>query len=281
MNGTGPDRRGRDACSPAHVAGGVAFLAAGLLGLTPVPEAAAVPLGAFVLACLAAPFFPRSRFFLPVISRGKRVEKAVALTFDDGPDPRVTPRLLDLLERHGTPATFFVAGNRVEAFPGLVRDILARHHAVGNHSCRHDPFLMLRSRRRLREEIVRTQVLLAPFGVRPLAFRPPVGITSPRLPGVLTSLGMDCVTFSCRGGDFGNRRVGGLAQRILKRVHPGAIVLLHDVVPSGAAGIPGWFDEVEAILTGLEARGYRVHPLAELIGRPVMERRPPSDRDFS
>ncbi len=270
----------RERLSPAHVAGGTAYAAAALVGWIS-PAWAAAPLGLFLLACLAAPFLPRAGFFLPVVSHGPRTRREVALTFDDGPDPEVTPRLLELLARRGAPATFFVAGRRAEACPSVIRDILGGGHTLGNHSYRHDPALMLRSRARLRGEIERVQALLAGFGVRPLAFRPPVGVTNPRLGVVLRELGLICVTFSCRAGDFGNRRIGGLAKKILSRVRPGAIVLLHDVAPSGPDGISRWLSEVEGILDGLEARGYRIRALEDLIGRPVMERRPPSDRDFS
>jgi peptidoglycan/xylan/chitin deacetylase (PgdA/CDA1 family) len=271
----------RKSPSPAHIAGIAAFaLSGGLLFIR--PDAAAAPLGLFVLVCLAAPFLPGAGFFLPVISRGGADRKAVALTFDDGPDPDVTPLLLDLLRRYRLTAAFFVTGRNSELYPGLVREILTGGHDVGNHSYRHDPLLMLRSRAELAREIARTQKLLAPFGIRPLVFRPPVGITSSRLPGVLQELGMGCVTFSCRAGDFGNRRIGGLAEKILRKVRPGAIILLHDVTPPGGGGIAEWLEGVETIVRGLRAGGYEIVPLSELIGRAVMERLPASSpRDFS
>ncbi|MFH2075916.1 MAG: polysaccharide deacetylase family protein, partial [Pseudomonadota bacterium] len=218
--------------SPAHVVGFAALAVAGGLFFIR-EEMAALPLGVFLFFCLAAPFLPRAGFFLPVISRGVRTDRAVALTFDDGPDSGVTPRLLDLLDRYHLPATFFVAGVKVERHPELIREILLRGHTVGNHSYHHDPLLMLRSRARLSVEITRAQELLARFGIRPRAFRPPVGITNPGLAGVLRALDMDCITFSCRACDFGNRRILGLAKTILRRVHPGAIILLHDVTPPG------------------------------------------------
>lgn len=260
----------RKILSPAHwmgfaalaVSGGLFFIREGL---------AAVPLGLFLLICLVAPFLTRAGLFLPVISRGGRSGKAVALTFDDGPDPDVTPPLLDLLDRYRLPATFFVAGLKVERHPALIREILSRGHAVGNHSYHHDPLLMLRSRARLCNEISRAQEVLAPFGIRPRAFRPPVGITNPRLAEVLRALDMDCVTFSCRACDFGNRRIRGLAGTILKRIHPGAIILLHDIPPPGGGRVADWLDAVEGIILGLKARGYGVVPLPQLIGRPVME----------
>jgi len=259
--------------SPAHGVGLAAFLLSGGL-LFFRSEIAALPLGIFVLSCLLAPFFPRAGFFLPVISRGRAPGRAVALTFDDGPDQDVIRLLLDLLQRHGAPATFFVMGKKAEGNPELIREILLRGHAVGNHSYRHDPLLMLRSSARLSEEITRTQQLLADFGIRPLAFRPPVGITNPRLPRILKELHLDCVTFSCRACDFGNRRIANLAKIILRNIRPGAIVLLHDVSPPGIGTVQDWLQQVEWVIRGLKSQGYKIVPLSVLIGREVMETLP-------
>lgn len=263
--------------SPAHGAGLAAFFLSGALLLTR-SDIALLPLCLFVLSCLIAPFFPRVGFFLPVISRGMTPRKAVALTFDDGPDPNVLPPLLDLLRLHETPATFFVIGKKAQDRPDLIRTILSQGHTIGNHSYNHDPLLMLRSSARLTEEIARTQGVLADIGIRPLVFRPPVGITNSRLPGVLMRLGLDCVTFSCRARDFGNRRIAALAVTIGRNITPGAIVLLHDVPPAGSGTIGVWLDQVERIILGLKSEGYTILPLSDLIGRPVME---PIGHDFS
>ena len=263
--------RAREVLSPALLTGMTALLVSGLVLLIR-PALVVIPLGFFILLCLVAPFLPGVGFFLPVISRRETVCRAVALTFDDGPDPDVTPQLLELLRRHGVPATFFVAGARAERHSGLIREILSRGHTLGNHSYHHDPLLMLRSRAKLREEVARTQDVLSAFAVRPLTFRPPVGITNPRLPVVLRELGMYCVTFSCRAFDRGNRRIAGLAEIILKKVRPGDIILLHDVAPKGGEGIEEWLAEMEGIVSGLKRQGYEILPLPELIDRPVMER---------
>lgn len=256
--------------SPAHGVGLAAFVFSGAL-LFFQNGIAALPLGVFVLSCLLAPFFPQVGFFLPVINRGKASGKAVALTFDDGPDPDMILLLLNLLKRYEAPATFFVIGKKVEGNPEPVREIISRGHTIGNHSYHHDPLLMLRSSARLTEEIDRTQQLLARFGIRPLVFRPPVGITNPRLPAVLKRLRLDCVTFSCRPCDFGNRRIAGLANTVLRRIDPGAIVLLHDVTPPGTGSTQTWLQQVEQIIVGLKSQGYKIVPLSELIGKPVME----------
>jgi len=256
--------------SPAHGVGLAAFLFSGALLLFQ-SGIAALPLGVFLLSCLLAPFFPRVGFFLPVISRGRVLGKAVALTFDDGPDPDVTLPLLNLLRRCKVPATFFVIGKKAEGNPELVREILLRGHTIGNHSYHHDPLLMLRSSERLAGEIDHTQRLLAGFGIRPLVFRPPVGITNPRLPIILRRFRLDCLTFSCRAVDFGNRRIADLAKTILRKARSGSILLLHDVSPPGMGTIQVWLEQVERIIVGLKSQGYEVVPLSELIGRPVME----------
>ena len=162
----------------AEKTGGTALLAAVPLGCSTVPQAAAIPLALFLLACLIAPFLPRWSFFLPLISRGGRNARGVALTFDDGPFPASTPMLLDLLARHRLPATFFVIGRQAAAHPELIAAILAHGHTIGNHSSRHDNLLMLRSSKALADDIRATQEILAGMGIRPLLFRPPIGITS-------------------------------------------------------------------------------------------------------
>jgi peptidoglycan/xylan/chitin deacetylase (PgdA/CDA1 family)/SAM-dependent methyltransferase len=232
---------------------------------------APLPLLAFLLACAVAPFLPRVGFFLPIVGRGKPGEKGVALTFDDGPDPEVTPLLLDLLDRHSVPATFFVTGERAARHPSIIRDILSRGHAIGNHSYHHFPFLMLKGIRTLRREIESTQSCLAGFGILPLAFRPPAGITNPLLRRVLLEQGMFCVNYSCRAVDLGNRRIGRLSEKVLKAVSQGDIIALHDVAPRHA-GTERLMAEFDALLRGLKEKGPEVVPLARLIGRDVMRR---------
>ena len=229
-----------------------------------------LPLGIFVLICCVTPLFPRLSFFLPVISRGKRGAKGVALTFDDGPDPEVTPLVLELLARHGVTATFFVTGVRAARYPDLMRAILAAGHTVGNHSYSHFPFLMLKGRNTLRREIVSAQSVFLRFGIVPLAFRPPVGVTSPGLGPVLLDNGMFCVNFSCRAPDFGNRRVVKLARRLLAKVVPGDIILLHDVAPP-QGDVTHLLQEFSSLIEGLKGRGLEIEPLAQLIGKDVMQ----------
>jgi peptidoglycan-N-acetylglucosamine deacetylase len=231
-----------------------------------------IPLGVFLLSCIVVPFFPRFSFFLPVINRGISGQKVVALTLDDGPDPLSTPELLRLLSKHGAKATFFVTGKRASAHPELIKEILRQGHAVGNHTYSHDCLFALRSTGRMLKEIESTRNILTGFGLRCLAFRPPVGIASPRLRKVLRGRDELVVGFSCRACDGGNRWISRLSAKILKRVRPDDIVLLHDLRPKDARLLPLWLQEVESLLTGLKAKGLTVLPLSEIIGRPIMLR---------
>ena len=127
----------REILSPAHGAGFAALAAStGLFFIR--QELAAVPLVLFLLLCAVASFLPRVGFFLPVISRGRRSGREVALTFDDGPDPDATPLVLDLLDRYRLPAAFFVAGVKAERYPALIRG------DPGTGPCRRQPLLQPR-----------------------------------------------------------------------------------------------------------------------------------------
>jgi len=231
---------------------------------------AVIPLAGFLLLCLAAPFFPRFGFYLPVTCRGTSGKKAVAVTFDDGPDPLTTPLLLELLLKRQIKATFFVTGKKAAAHPDLIEEIVRQGHLVGNHSYKHSYWILFKSSPSIVEDIEAAQNVLKDFGIRPLAFRPPAGITSPGLGAALLKTGMYLVNFSCRALDGGNRRISNIAKRILKRIRPDDIVLLHDSRPPDENLIPVWLNEIENLLAGIETKGLMVLPLSELIGKPVM-----------
>jgi peptidoglycan-N-acetylglucosamine deacetylase len=233
------------------------------------PATAAIPLVIFLLLCFGAPFFPRSSFFLPVISHAGAATEGISLTFDDGPSPASTPLLLDLLARHQLPATFFVVGENAARHPELIAAILAGGHTIGNHSLRHDSFLMLRAPKTLQADIRATQEILAKSGVIPLVFRPPVGITSPHLGRVLAGENLIAVTYSCRAFDRGNRDIHDLAGRILRRLQPGAIVMLHDLPPQQENQTGQWQQELDRFFSVLKETN-QVVPLAEIIQEPVM-----------
>jgi len=223
----------------------------------------------YVLLCVAASFFPQSNFYLPVISRGNTGQNLVALTFDDGPAEPTTKQILELLDKYSIKATFFVSGVNASKHPEIITEIIDRGHTIGNHSFHHNPFLMLGSYNYLYQEIFKAQEVLQKMGVHAPAFRPPVGIISPKLPSVLNKLGMFCVTFSCRSYDAGNRYVKNISSKILKKVKADDIILLHDANPRGKEDSAVLISEIEKILRGLIVKDLKVVPLFALIGREI------------
>ena len=254
---------------PAQVAG-IIILAAAAVSFFVNPLLTIALALFYIVLCIAACFLPETNFLGPVICRGVTGKNFVALTFDDGPAPPVTMQVLDLLDKYSVPATFFVTGVNAVQYPEIIKEIIDRGHAIGNHSFHHDPFLMLRSSTVIYQEILTTRELLKTMGVYTSAFRPPVGIVNPRLAPLLKQLNMDCINFSCRAMDRGNRRVKNLSSRILQKVTADDIILLHDVPPHHQEEREMFSKEIENLLLGLKAKGLQVVPLSILIGKKIM-----------
>ncbi|MFB8171738.1 polysaccharide deacetylase family protein [Kitasatospora purpeofusca] len=154
--------------------------------------------------------------------------RVVALTIDDGPDPRHTPTVLSLLEQHGIRATFFLIGENAVEHPDLVREIAARGHHIANHTWTH-PDLRHLSEVKVREELERTSELLhRTTGKAPTWFRAPGGDWSPASLKVSAELGMRPMAWSVDPRDWARPGTVVITDRILKDVRPGAIVLNHD-----------------------------------------------------
>ncbi len=256
--------------TPFHLTGMTTILALLILGFIDL-RLTVFPPALFALLCLAAPFFQQFSFFLPIITHGDRKKRTVALTFDDGPDPQTTPALLKLLSKYSVKACFFVIGSKAELHPELIADIVSQGHEIGNHSYNHDPILMLRSSRTLYQEIADCQTILKKQGIDTFAFRPPVGITNPKLLPVLSKLEMFCLGFSCRPVDFGNRRIKHLKTKVLKKVKAGDIIMLHDRQYGPDSSVNMWFRDMEGILKGIQEKNLEIIPLSRLIEKPTMQ----------
>jgi peptidoglycan/xylan/chitin deacetylase (PgdA/CDA1 family) len=152
----------------------------------------------------------------------------MALTFDDGPNPAVTPRLLDLLSRHNVRANFFLIGKFVRACPALTAEIAARGHAIGNHTETH-PNLVWLSPRRIAEELERcSEAIAAATGREARWMRPPYGFRGPQLAAVIRRLGgAGVMMWSAMARDWKPQPAEPVIER-LRRARGGDIVLLHD-----------------------------------------------------
>ena len=145
--------------------------------------------------------YPRAQLFGPAISR-TNTSRNLAITFDDGPNPSITPKFLDLLDRHAARATFFLIGRYARECPGLVRELFARGHLIGNHTQTH-PNLFRTSPARTRDELRRCQDSIAAASISPPEwFRPPWGLRSPWLAKRTQELGLRTVMWSLLPGDW-------------------------------------------------------------------------------
>jgi peptidoglycan-N-acetylglucosamine deacetylase len=153
----------------------------------------------------------------------------VAITFDDGPDPDVTPIVLDLLDEYAAKASFFCIGQRVAAHPEIVRDIIRRGHSVENHSYRHPLAFACFSPSALMREIERTRTeILAVTETQPAFFRAPMGLRSPLLDPVMVQSKLHYVSWTRRGWDCVSRNPAAVLNRLVQGLSAGDVLLLHD-----------------------------------------------------
>lgn len=152
----------------------------------------------------------------------------IALTFDDGPDVQVTPRVLDILDRYGVKASFFCIGERAAAQSDLVAEIIRRGHSVENHSYHHPYLFAFYGSAALKREIVSTQKTLLDNGVNARFFRAPFGFRSPFLDGVLASCRLSHVAWTRRGYDAVWTNPDTVFLRLARKLSAGDVLLLHD-----------------------------------------------------
>ena len=198
---------------------------------------------------------PSAQGLGPVVTRFETPRREVWLTIDDGPDPADTPRRLEVLEKHGAKAAFFVIGERAAAHPDLIAAIRAAGHAVGHHTHTHPCFSFWSlTPALLRDELVRGLDALRVAGVTPEYFRPPVGIKNAGLNRELERLGMRHVAWSVRSGDSYAKSPEAVVARVMRKVTPGAILLMHEG-PSLPARLR--VEAIDRVLGKLGEAGYR------------------------
>jgi len=171
------------------------------------------------------PFKVIARRFLGTIIRVDTKESVVALTFDDGPHPEYTPRLLNILDRHGARATFFMVGELAAKYPAIVKEVTQHGHSIGNHSWDHPSFPSLNSKQR-RQQIRQCSTVLAEGEKR--LFRPPFGHQNMASRIDAWAMGYDVIAWSILADDWLDHGPKVIFDKLSNRIKPGSIVLLHD-----------------------------------------------------
>ena len=191
--------------------------------------------------------------------------KAIALSFDDGPSPVNTPRILDLLRDSGARATFFVVGQEVQGREAIVARIAAEGHELGNHTYTH-PHTISLGRPELRDELEKTnEALMRIDGVPPIRLvRPPFGKDRRRTDSVGRELGMQTVLWSVDSADSGSAidSADAVAENVIANARPGAIVLLHD----GGNTRPATVGGCERLVPALLGHGFELVTVSDLLG---------------
>lgn len=184
------------------------------------------------LVLIGAVFWPRGRLLGPNLTRlpAAAAERGeIVLTFDDGPDPEITPQVLDLLDRYRMKASFFCIGEKAAAFPEIVKEIARRGHSVENHSYHHSYAFAFYGLSRLAREVEAAQSIIAGItGRPPKFFRAPAGFRSPLLDPVLAKRGLHYVSWTRRGHDTVCRDPRVALGKLTRGLAAGDVLLLHD-----------------------------------------------------
>lgn len=195
--------------------------------------------------------------YVKAFCRAKSSSKAIALTFDDGPDPVWTPKVLEVLRRYNVKATFFCIGDKVEKHPQLVKMLIEEGHIVGNHTYYHTSFFPLLSTKKMVDELQLCNEALTNITGEPITlFRPPFGVTNPTVGAAVRRLGYKVIGWSIRSFDTVKSEREKVLKRILKKAHAGGIILMHDNLENS-----DWL--VEQVIVHLQERGYVIKRLDE------------------
>ena len=207
--------------------------------------------------------FVNSNFYINVLCRADGGEKAVAISFDDGPAAGNTPQILSILQQHQVPAAFFCIGHRVEAHPDLLKRIYEEGHLIGNHSYSHHALFDLFPARKMANDLGKADAAIAAaIQVKPKLFRPPYGVTNPMLAKAIKENNYIPVGWSIRSMDTVQRDEKALLAKVTKNVRPGDIFLFHDTGAATAKILPG-------LIRYLREQGFAIRRIDQLLNVPA------------
>ena len=191
----------------------------------------------------------------------KTGRQCVALTFDDGPHPKYTPLILDILKAEGVQATFFAVGTNAETYPNLIRRIEAEGHELGNHTYNHNHVGKM-SRQALAEDISLCAGSIARItGHSPCYFRPPEGVCNQDVKEICEKSGMTIVMWSVDTRDWAHPTVREMCENVRCNTRPGSIILMHDFIGKNSP-TPEALRQIIPILRGL---GYEFVTVSQLL----------------
>ena len=207
-----------------------------------------------------------SNVYLKSVCKGAVKDKVVTLTFDDGPDELMTPKVLDVLKRYDIKAVFFLIGEKVDKNPDIVRRIVEEGHIVANHIYSHSGLFPLSGKGKVMQELQKCgESIKNAIGRYPLLFRPPFGVTNPIIGRAVNAQGLKTIGWSIRSLDTVDGKTRAeILRKVEAKLHPGAIILLHDRCAKS--------DELlESIIESALNRNYSFIPLDKMLKIDVYE----------
>ena len=206
----------------------------------------------------------RLSYFVTTYCNGTQTQKEIAITFDDGPTLQ-TIIVLDVLKQYNVKATFFCIGLQIEKHPDIFKRLLTEGHLVGNHSYSHANGMGFFSTKRTKEEITKNDEIIKRYSEKKaLFYRPPFGVTNPRIAKAVAALGHKVIGWNNRSLDTLIADQSKILKRIKRKVKPGGIILLHDTSYKTA-------QVLEQLLLFLQSENYLVTPLDELLNLKAYE----------
>ncbi len=194
------------------------------------------------------------------LSHGSREEKLIALTFDDGPHPRYTPKILELLEKYDVKATFFMIGSNAKFYPETARAVKNAGHEIGNHTYKH-PHMLRLSEKELWNEIKETERVFSEIGLdKPTLFRPPEGYRTKEQCGLLEKEGYRVVVWSLDTHDWKGSASSDIVRYVTSNIRGGDIILFHDYISGQNTTIAA----LEQLIPKLLKDGYKFVTVSEL-----------------
>lgn len=194
----------------------------------------------------------KSQVYVRALCRVKTTENVVYLTFDDGPDTKQTPQVLDVLKRNNATATFFCIGSRIAGNEALLKRMADEGHQIGIHSFSHANGFPLYGRGRMIADIRQCQQTIEQAtGATTTLFRPPFGVTNPTIGKAVKSLNLKTIGWTIRSYDTNGANNAKIVRRISRQLRPGAIILLHDRLPQSA-------ERLQMVIEAVKKAGYEV-----------------------
>lgn len=221
---------------------------------------------AYLAFSVTMSFFIRSGYHMKAYCKANTEEKIVSLTFDDGPDKALTPKLLDHLKNLEIPATFFCIGRKIPENEAILKRMQREGHLIGTHSYSHSNWFDFFTPRHMESEILKSlSVVSECIGQRPRLFRPPYGVINPTMKSILRGSGLHIIGFSNRAWDTSSHTKEIILSRIMRHLKPGDIILLHDTVAETV-------DIIEPLAEKIKQAGYRIVSLDKLLDLPAYEK---------